>query len=400
MFTFILAVNPMLDHAKQLLAKGVPLETVGFLLLSLLPQSLGVTIPMAFLAALLMAMSRLSADREAVALLACGVSPARILAPLLVLAAVVGALDLYVMVEAVPDGNQAFREATYKLLAKKTEADVKPGLFYEGFPGKVVYVQSARTTGGWSAVFLADTSQAGRPTVTLAEEGQVVLDEANRQVHFLLYRARTYGPGIDPRIYNVSRSEGDEPLRITITAEEVFGTGVLERGLPEKTIADLKVLIADQRANGVSPHVAIMYLHQKFSFPVACLVFALCGVAVGLHTRKEGKLGGMMLGLAIVFIYYAFMQVAESATKGHMLNAAWARWVPNIVVGLLGVVALWWRSRAAGADVSIPMPAWLDRALSGTPPAAPIEPRQRGGSSWSSGFRGWRCPARGCSTPM
>ena len=366
-FTFILAVNPMLDHAKQLLAKGVPLQTVGFLLLTLLPQSLGVTIPMAFLAALLMAMSRLSADREAVALLACGVSPARILAPVLGLATLVGAMDLYVMVFAVPDANQAFREATYKLLAKQTEADVKPGLFYEGFPGRVVYVQGTKPEGGWSAVFLADTTQAGRPTVTLAEEGQVVLDEAKRQVHFLLFRARTYAPGIDPAVYNVSRSEGDDPLRITITADEVFGTGVLERGLPEKSIPDLKALIAEQRQNNISPHVAILYLHQKFSFPVACLVFALCGVAVGLHTRKEGKLGGMMLGLVIVFVYYAFMQLAEAATKGHLLNAAWARWVPNIVVGALGVVALWWRSRAAGADVSIPMPAWLDRALSGTP---------------------------------
>ena len=39
-FTFIMAVNPMLDYAEDYLAKGVPLETVGFLLLNLLPQAL------------------------------------------------------------------------------------------------------------------------------------------------------------------------------------------------------------------------------------------------------------------------------------------------------------------------------------------------------------------------
>jgi LPS export ABC transporter permease LptG/LPS export ABC transporter permease LptF len=370
-FTFILAVPPMLERAQALLAKGVPLQTVGVLLLNLLPQALGVTIPMAFLGGLLMALSRLSADREGVALLACGVSPSRLLVPVLTLGFLVGAADLYVMVQAVPDSNQAFREVTYKLLAKKTESDVKAGLFYQGFPGKVLYVQASRPGGGWSGVFLADTSQPGRTTVTLAEQGLAVMDEARRQVHFLLYHARTYAPGVDPLVYNVTRTEGDEPVRLTITADEVFGSGVLERGLPEKTIGDLRAMIAAQRQAGVSPHQAILYLHQKFSFPVACLVFAICGVAVGLHTRREGKLGGLMLGLAIVFLYYALMEIAESLTKGHLLNAVWARWVPNLVMGGIGLVALFWRSRAAGADVSVPMPAWLDRLMNGAPPPLP-----------------------------
>ena len=82
-FTFALAIQPMLLYAQNLLAKNVPLHTVGFLLLTLLPQSLGVTIPMALLAGLLMALGRLSGDREAVALLACGVNPLRLLRPIL-----------------------------------------------------------------------------------------------------------------------------------------------------------------------------------------------------------------------------------------------------------------------------------------------------------------------------
>ena len=60
------------------------------MLLTLLPQALGVTIPMAFLTGLLMALGRLSGDRESVALLACGVSPVRLLRPVLILGVVVG----------------------------------------------------------------------------------------------------------------------------------------------------------------------------------------------------------------------------------------------------------------------------------------------------------------------
>src|ERR1051325_6684266 len=78
-FTFVLAIQPMLLNAQTLLAKGVPLGTVAFLLVMLLPQALGLTLPTAFLAGLLMAFGRLSGDRETVALLACGVNPIRLL---------------------------------------------------------------------------------------------------------------------------------------------------------------------------------------------------------------------------------------------------------------------------------------------------------------------------------
>src|SRR5690242_286428 len=96
-FTFVLAVRPMLDRAESLLAKGVPVGTVGFLLTLLLPQALGVTLPMAFLAGLLMAFGRLSGDRETVALLACGVNPLRLLRPALIMALAGAGLTLYVM---------------------------------------------------------------------------------------------------------------------------------------------------------------------------------------------------------------------------------------------------------------------------------------------------------------
>ena len=287
-FTFALAVQPMLTYAQNLLAKNVPLPTVGFLLLTLLPQSLGVTIPMALLAGLLMALGRLSGDREAVALLACGVNPLRLLRPILLFTLAVAALDLYVMVEAVPSGNQRFREVTFHLLAQQTDADVKAGLFYEGFPGKVLYVGGNRPGGGWSGVFLADTSQPGRPAVTLAESGQLSLDPDKHEVDLWLYQARRYMPGADPNVYDIS--ETSEPLRIQIPADSVFGSGNLDRGLPEMYIADLKKVIAADRAAGGTARGPVMYLHQKFSFPVACVVFAMIGLALGLHTRKEGKL--------------------------------------------------------------------------------------------------------------
>ena len=82
-FTFILELPPVMDELERLVAKGVPWQTVGRIILLLMPQALGLTIPMALLVGLLIGLGRMSTDREAVALLACGVSPYRLLRPVM-----------------------------------------------------------------------------------------------------------------------------------------------------------------------------------------------------------------------------------------------------------------------------------------------------------------------------
>ena len=105
-FTFLLAVRPVMEEAERLLAKSVPPQTIGILLAYLIPQALGITIPMALLAGLLMAFGRLSADRETVAMLACGVSFPRLLRPVVILATLAAAATLWVKNVEIPTGNR------------------------------------------------------------------------------------------------------------------------------------------------------------------------------------------------------------------------------------------------------------------------------------------------------
>ena len=362
--TFVLLMGPMLEKAELLLSKGVPIPTVGFLLLTLVPQGLGVAIPIATLAGILIGLGRMSADRETVALLACGVSPVRLLRPVLMFAAAVAAVDLFVMTSLIADANQTFREITFKLMGEQTEADIKPRVFYEGFPGKVLFVWDTVPGGGWSGVFLADTSHAGRPTVVTADAARLVLNQKRREVDLYFPTAQQYVPGTDQRVYDTSNRAD---LRVSVPAEQVFGNGeaVLSRGLAEKRIPQLKVDIVEKRKRGESPHNEIMFIHQMFAFPVACLTFGLLGLSLGLHTRREGKLAGLTLGLAVVFVYYGLHMFGEAGAKGHVVPAEWARWIPNLVLVPAGLLLVRWRTRSAG--VGLRMPAWLSRMVSRRP---------------------------------
>lgn len=379
LFTFLMAVKPMLDYAQGLLVKGVPLPTIGFLLLVLLPQSLGITIPMALLTGVLMGLGRLSADREAVAMLACGVSPLRLLRPVLALALVAGGVNMYLLVKLVPDANQRFREETFALLQRMGENDIRPGVFFEGFPNKVIRVRDVAPGGVWTDVMLADTSDPGRTAITLAPQGFLQVDAERREVAIVLPgESARYVPGED----NVYDMAVGRDLRFAVSADSVFGTGDImpARGRAEMTVADLRRVEAEKIASGVSPHPEVMHRHQMVSFPVACLVFAIIGVALGIHTRREGKLGGLALGLGVIALYYAIMMTFESLVKGGHFSPYWARWMPNILVGVLAVCALRGRMRQSGREWSISLPPWVGRlatrrrAVAATSPASADAP--------------------------
>jgi LPS export ABC transporter permease LptG len=134
-----------------------------------------------------------------------------------------------------------------------------------------------------------------------------------------------------------------------------------------------------------------MEIHKKFSIPIACVVFALLGVALGASNRRDGKLASFVLGIAVIFVYYVVMFTSQSMTKGHMMPAWLAMWMPNLLLGGIGAALLAARARSADQPIRIALPAlrlprWLPRRFSaegrgaapavsaagGSPPRTPV----------------------------
>jgi LPS export ABC transporter permease LptG/LPS export ABC transporter permease LptF len=367
-FTFILELPPVMDELEKLVAKGVPWQTAGYIIILLSPQALGLTIPMALLVGLLIGLGRMSTDREAVALLACGVSPYRLLRPVMALALVATAATLWVMIEAIPDSNQRYRQILFDILTKKVEGEIKPRVFYEEFPNWVLFPQDEAGPGetGWKNLLVADTSNADRIHLYLASKGRIVLDPQRRTVRLVLSDGNEYSTG--PKGEASTLKFQDQT--VSLDPDSVFPPLDLPRGVTEKTIAQLQPDIKAKQSRGESAHNEIMAIHAKFSIPAACLVFAIIALALGLTVARDGKLSGFVVGIAVIFAYYVAMFLAESMSKGHRLPAEWARWVPNIILGPFGILALILRARHAegrlpfGLRFTVPrLPAWARRWL-------------------------------------
>ena len=361
-FTFLLMLQPMMGIAEGLIAKGVASGTILRMMATLVPQALGVTIPMALLVGILIGLGRLSGDRETVAMQACGISVYRLLRPIVALAVVAAAACAYTLIVSLPDANQSFREISFNIVASRAEQEVKPRVFFVDFPDVVMYVRDVPSEGGWDDVFLADTRQGDQPDIYIARRGRMVTDRAKRRVEVLLDDATSHR--VDPDQPDTYTEHTFNRGFIALNPDAVFPRTGPQRGLPELTIRELQDEVVSLRQQGLPPHQPIMYIHRKFSLPAACLVFALIGVALGVTSRKDGKLASFVLGIGVIFAYYIIMYGAEALAKGGLVSPHLAMWLPNLVIGAAGLVLLLWRSRSSErriwlpGTVSVPLPSW------------------------------------------
>jgi len=361
--TFVLIVPFIIDLSEQLIAKGVAWPIVLRLMVTLLPATLGLTIPMALLVGVLVAFGRLSADREIVVMMACGVSPYRMLRPVALLAVVTAAANLWVMIEAIPDANQTHREITLQIVTDRAEGQVRAREFFTDFPDTVLYVHEIPPTGGWLDVLAADIKNTQQPIIYTARRGRMVVDREKKTIEMVLEDgSRHTTRANDPAIYETVRFD---QLIVSLDPESVFPRTGLARGEREMTIAELQALIAELKGKNLPFHNPVMQIQQKFSIPIACFVFAFVGVGLGVSNRKDGRMASFVLGIAVIFIYYVVMFTSQSMTKGGLIPATLAMWVPNIVLGIAGVALVVSRSRG------------IDRAMLFKLPSLPF---RRGGS--------------------
>ena len=362
--TFLLQIPTIMDVAEKLIAKGVTLPIIGRIVMTLLPSSLAITIPISLLVGLLMALGRLSADREAVAMQACGVSLYRILRPVALMALIGTAATAYIMMEAMPRANQSYRDITFRIIQAKAESDVRPRVFFEEFPNLVLYVRDVPpNTRGWKGVFLADTRKPGETQLLTADRGHFVLEPAQRRVDLILEDGILHRSVVDtPAQYELQQFEA---LTVQLDPETVFPRQGLTPGDNEMTIPQLRTKAREMREQGLSPHNPIMAIQRKYTIPAACLVFGLIALGLGVSHRKDGKNSGFVIGIAVVLVYYVLMYVSTALAKGQQVPAEFALWIPNLILGGAGLALLVLKTRGYefSPTIRIPVPDALTRIL-------------------------------------
>jgi lipopolysaccharide export LptBFGC system permease protein LptF len=126
------------------------------LIFNILP-SFWLTIPMAFLLAVLLGLGRLASESELIAMQAVGVSPLFLLRALMLLGLAASGATYYVHAFWVPDANQEYRETAFALAISRAQG-VKPRVFIEDLlPNRSLYLTDVEVgTGAWKDALIID----------------------------------------------------------------------------------------------------------------------------------------------------------------------------------------------------------------------------------------------------
>ncbi len=377
--TFLLEVPVIMRYGEDLVARGAPWPVILRVLATLLPQALSLTIPMSVLIGILVGFGRLSADREFIAMQACGVSLLRLTRPVGLIAIIATGATAHQTIVALPNANQTFREVVYGFIAEQVESTVRPRVFFDDFPHRVIYVRDLPPGGGWRDVFFAD-AQGGAVTVYFAREGRIVLDREQRLVLLQLIDGTSHTAAIaEPEKL---QSSSFETVTITLDPNTVFPPPP-PRGAPEMSFAELEEMIAAEAAQGRPAYMYRFMYQQKLSLPAACPILALIALALGASNRRDGRLASVALGIGVLFVYYVLLWASRAAAEAGRFHADLAPWMPNILLGIVALFLMAWRSRSGDRPIQLTVPAlWRrrdTRAAHGTGgrPAAGAAPRSR-----------------------
>jgi LPS export ABC transporter permease LptG/LPS export ABC transporter permease LptF len=385
LFTFILLLDQISNLMKVLVSRGADLATVVRAFSYLLPSIFSVTIPMAFLLGVLLAFGRMASDSEIVALRASGVSPLRLLRPVVSLSLVTAFLTFYVYAVLGPAANQAYREIIFALIVSRARNDVQPRVFNDDLiPGgtMVLYVADiAAETGQWKDVFIHDTRNPQQPKVILARGGQLTIDKARKRVGLDLQRGVSYT--FQPSQPSEIKADHFETGYFPFAYEEFFPKLPLAKGDRELTMAELSQRVRELRAQGRSRLETARYdveWHKKLAIPTACFVFGLLGLGLSLGSKKEARSAAFGLSIAVIFVYYVLIRLGEQAGDTGLMAPLVAVWAANVVLGAAGVTLLLLNHREAAFDPLDPRHyrALLPRVRARPAPAAVATPAGRG----------------------
>jgi LPS export ABC transporter permease LptG/LPS export ABC transporter permease LptF len=349
-YTFIMLVRFLFRSADMIIRRGLSSGEVGLLVLYTLPNIVVLTIPMALLFAILIAIGRLASDSELIAMRACGISLFTLYRPILLLSAVLASMNVYVSAYLLPRANHAFQVQTLEILAKTAARQVEARVFYEEWERIVLYVFGMEPGSDlWQGVFLAPSVPQAQNTVTVAERGRLQVDKAGENIVLHLENALTHKVDLDrPQNYELIRHESLEVVlddQFTTTQKAKL---IATKGVRELTLGELRGWERDPRVDVETRRLARVEIHKKLAIPAACLVFGLFAVPLGFNNRRGGKSSGFAMSIAVIMAFYVLLSNGEDAARIGRVPPWLAMWFPNFLFSALGAFLLVRRNQDRG----------------------------------------------------
>ena len=400
-FFFVFVANVLLVTAEQIFANQVPIGVVARLMLFSLPLIVFYSVPFGTLLGALMAVSRLSADNEIIAVMAAGIPLRRLFLPLAAAGVILSGLSFVFNDLLLPASNIEFSRIYRRMLATNPSVELEPfaveryeemAIVTGAIDGGTIETPLIldRTAAGErrliiarSASFAESTAQDGVISLHLKDVFSHVADIDDTRHEYLRADSMEYnillrdvsgalgaaGP-TEMSSVDLRREIRSMQVRLETEGEQRADTRESERyrllaevAAAERTVAADPGRLPDERdriaaittgferslrrtASERTVHTYLLELHKKYAIPLACLAFMALALPAGLLARRAGRTFGFLVGICLCFLYWTLLTIGETTSLRAGFAPALPVWLPNAVVLVAaGAIAVLNRTR-------------------------------------------------------
>ena len=335
LFTLIVFFSDaFLDLLKELQRYGLPLSTIGGLVLLQLPAAFALALPPSTFIAVLMGLNTLNHQFELIAARANGVSLKRIAMPIVTFGLLVSLVDAVLVNAVVPACNQLADQLKIETLEKGIIPTGKSQFTLMDFDKeqrleKMLYVGQVNKA-GLSELTLVDVSKPKVMKLIQAAEGKAEPNpEGAGTARWIFNNANVYLVGKRNTVL-VHNHVG------TLTRQTLLGqSDELDKlkqhvNLYGLSFNQLKRFIKEKqtRQEAIPPKYWIR-LWDKVTLPASALALVLVAIPLALTPPRQGGERGFVFAIAALFGFYVVRAIGLA-----LAQASWMPLPPMVAIGL------------------------------------------------------------------
>jgi LPS export ABC transporter permease LptG len=361
--TVVVLTRDLIGFTELVLNRGVGALEMGRITFYEAVQVATTVLPFAGLIGALVALGRLGADHEILALEAAGVSAARLSGPLGRLAAVLAVVAAGLSLFGAPAAQRGLERALDRIARDQPWTQLHAGTL-QRFGGWQLEAHEVSARGDelhgillW-VPDIEETIFARSGHVGAVGDGSLQLELDNGIL--------VLSPALGPRQFRFDHlttvlPKSDEPGPWKST--DPF------RAMPLEALA--------QTATGPSADEgATREWHLRLATPITTLLLGLLAAPLFLSRGHFSRAGGSVLGIGVTVAAFALAQLGEGLSQAGVLTIAGGVWLPNAVLATLAAISFWY-ARREGVLRRAQRRALRDRTLRALPGRRPTKTRRR-----------------------
>jgi len=338
-FTFVFLMAKILDITKMIVNYKISLSSVFLLLIYSIPHFLEFVIPMSIMISILLTFLRLSSDNEITAFKSGGVSIYGLLPPVLLFCLFGCLLTGFMSIYGLPWGRMGFKELTLKVASSHADIGLKERTFNDSFKGMMLYMNKIDLKSkNLIDVFIEDKSNKNVVSTVVAPRGNLFSDSEKPSFRLRLYSGTINQVDLNKRaVHSINFETYDINLDLKKAVSAAQGGLKDEK---EMNLGELRRYLNTVIKKDVQYYAALIEFHKKFAFAFACFSLGILAVPLGVQSRLAKRSFALLLGLVSFLLYYLMLSAGYVFGETGIYPPVVGMWVPNIVMGGLGVFLL------------------------------------------------------------